>query len=57
MCTIMDMNNVSREVVAHALNPSPRETEAKGSEFKVSLVYRVHPKASGATRRNLVSNN
>jgi hypothetical protein len=28
----------------HAFNPNTKEAEARGSEFKVSLVYRASPK-------------
>ena len=47
----------SRAVVAHAFNPSSQETEAGGSLFKASLVYRVSSRTAKATQINPVLKN
>jgi hypothetical protein len=47
----------SAGVVAHAFNPSTREAEAGGSEFKASLVYKVSSRTARAIQRNPVSKN
>jgi hypothetical protein len=49
------MQTHSWALVAHTFNPSTQEEEAGGSEFKVSLVYRVNSKTARATQRNLDS--
>ena len=41
--------------VASAFNPNTREAEVGGSEFKVSLVYKVSSRTAWATQRNPVS--
>ena len=47
---------VRRAVVAHALNPSTRGTEADIClELKVTLVYRVSSRTAKVTQRNAVS--
>ena len=44
----------SREVMAHALNPSTLEAEAGDlCEFEASLVYKASSRTARATQRNL----
>lgn len=45
----------SQAMVPNALSPGTRKAAAGGTEFKVSLVYRVSSRAARATSRNLVS--
>lgn len=41
----------SQAMVPNALSPSTRKAAAGGTEFKVSLVYRVSSRAARATSR------
>jgi hypothetical protein len=45
------------DMVVHALNPSSREAEAGGFEFKASLVYKVSSRTARAIQRNPVWKN
>jgi hypothetical protein len=42
-------------IVVDTFNPSTWGTEARGSEFEFSLVYRVSSRAAQTSQRNLVS--
>jgi hypothetical protein len=44
-------------VVTHAFDPSTREAEAGGFEFKASLVYKVSSRTAKTIQRNPVLKN